>query len=111
MSHHPEKNTPTQGPPVSSVPDLPKSCSCSLATEDPTVILYPAMTEIIFLVESDNDSGYIAQALGESIITQADDLEILRKEVKDAVHCHFPDEKLRPKNIRLRIVQEELLAS
>ncbi|MDJ0580713.1 2-oxoisovalerate dehydrogenase E1 subunit beta [Crocosphaera sp.] len=69
------------------------------------------MTEIIFLVESDNDSGYIAQALGESIITQADDLETLKKEVKDAVHCHFPDEELRPKTIRLHIVQEELFAS
>lgn len=69
------------------------------------------MTEIIFLVESDNDSGYIAQALGESIITQADDLETLKQEVKDAVHCHFPDEELRPKIIRLHIVQEEVFAS
>ncbi|MGK7885950.1 MAG: 2-oxoisovalerate dehydrogenase E1 subunit beta [Crocosphaera sp.] len=69
------------------------------------------MTEIIFLVESDNESGYIAQALGESIITQSDDLETLKKEVKDAVHCHFPDEELRPKIIRLHIVQEEVFAS
>lgn len=35
------------------------------------------MTEIIFLVELDIDGGYIAQALGESIITQADDLDTL----------------------------------
>ena len=42
------------------------------------------MTEIIFLVETDDDGGYVAQALGESIITQADDLETLKKEVKDA---------------------------
>ncbi len=69
------------------------------------------MTEIIFLVESDEENGYIAQALGESIITQADDLETLKKEVKDAVHCHFPDENLRPKIIRLHIVQEEVFAS
>ncbi len=69
------------------------------------------MTEIIFLVESDDESGYIAQALGESIITQADDLETLKQEVKDAVHCNFPDEKLRPKIIRLHIVQEEVFAS
>jgi predicted RNase H-like HicB family nuclease len=69
------------------------------------------MTEIIFLVELDDDGGYIAQALGESIITQADDLETLKKEVKDAVHCHFPDENLRPKIIRLHIVQDEVFAS
>ncbi len=37
------------------------------------------MTEIIFLVEPDVEGGYIAQALGESIITQADDLESLKK--------------------------------
>ena len=69
------------------------------------------MTEIIFLVESDIDGGYVAQALGESIITQADDLDALKKEVKDAVHCHFPDESLLPKIIRLHIVQEEVFAS
>jgi hypothetical protein len=50
------------------------------------------MNEIIFLVEPDIESGYIAQALGESIITQADDLESLKEEIKDAVHCHFPNE-------------------
>ncbi|BBD55389.1 hypothetical protein [Planktothrix agardhii] len=69
------------------------------------------MTEIIFLVESDIEQGYIAQALGESIITQADDLESLKQEIKDAVHCHFPDQALRPKIIRLHIVQEEVIAS
>ena len=57
------------------------------------------MTEIIFLVESDIEGGYIAQELGELIITQADDLEILKQEIKDAVHCHFIDEILRPKII------------
>jgi predicted RNase H-like HicB family nuclease len=62
------------------------------------------MTEIIFLVEPDEDGGYVAQALGESIITQAEDLETLKQEVKDAVHCHFPDETLRPKIIRLHII-------
>ncbi len=68
------------------------------------------MTEIIFLVESDVEGGYIAQALGESIITQADDLESLKKEIKDAVHCHFSDQILRPKIIRLHIVQQEVIA-
>lgn len=69
------------------------------------------MTEIIFLVKPDDEGGFIAQALGESIITQADDLETLKKEVKEAVHCHFPNESLRPKIIRLHIVQDEVFAS
>lgn len=68
------------------------------------------MTEIIFLVEPDVEGGYIAQALGESIITQADDLESLKQEIKDAVNCHFIDETLRPKIIRLHIVQQEVIA-
>ncbi|ELR96751.1 hypothetical protein [Gloeocapsa sp. PCC 73106] len=68
------------------------------------------MNEIIFLVEPDIDGGYIAQALGESIFTQADDLDTLKIEIKDAVNCHFIDENLRPKIIRLHIVQQEVFA-
>lgn len=67
------------------------------------------MNEIIFLVESDIDGGYIAQALGESIFTQADDLETLKTQIKDAINCHFIDEKVRPKIIRLHIVQQEVI--
>jgi len=55
------------------------------------------MTEIVFLVEDDPEAGYTARALGKSIFTQADDLKILRQMVRDAVHCHFPDERSRPK--------------
>lgn len=69
------------------------------------------MTEIVFLVEDDPDGGYTARALGESIFTQADDLKNLREMVRDAVHCHFPDEQSRPKIIRLHIVRDEVIAS
>ncbi len=60
-------------------------------------------TEIIFLVEQDPEGGYTAQALAESIFTEADDLEILKIMVKDAVHCHFETPADRPKIIRLHI--------
>ena len=69
------------------------------------------MTEIIFLVEEDIDGGYIARSFSEAIFTQADDLIDLRTMVKDAVHCHFPDEQNRPKLIRLHIVHDEVIAS
>jgi hypothetical protein len=69
------------------------------------------MTEIVFLVEEDLESGYIARSLTESIFTQAEDLETLRVMVRDAVHCHFSDELTRPKLIRLHIVRDEVLAS
>jgi hypothetical protein len=46
-------------------------------------------TEIIFLVEQAPEGGFTAQALNESIFTEADDLETLKIAVKDAVNCHF----------------------
>jgi hypothetical protein len=49
--------------------------------------------EILFLVEDDPDGGYTASALGQSIFTQADDMETLRVMIRDAVHCHFPGEE------------------
>jgi len=66
------------------------------------------MNEIIFLVETAPEGGYTARALGESIFTEADDLENLREQVRDAVNCHF--EAGKPKIIRLHFVSEEVLA-
>ena len=66
------------------------------------------MSEIIFLVEEDIEGGYIAKALGESIITQGETLEELKKNIKDAVNCHFEEEQ-KPKIIRLHIVKEEVI--
>lgn len=68
------------------------------------------MTEIVFLVEDDPDGGYTARALGESIFTEADDVETLREKVRDAVRCHFPDEKDRPRAIRLHFARDEVIA-
>ena len=67
------------------------------------------MEEIIFLVEESGDGGYTAKGLGVSIFTEADSMEELRAAVKDAVHCHFDDEKRRI--IRLHIVKDEIIAA
>jgi hypothetical protein len=56
------------------------------------------MDEIIFLVEDAPEGGYTARALGASIFTEADDLNQLREQVRDAVRCHF-DEGQEPKMI------------
>ena len=69
------------------------------------------MTEIVFLIEEDPDGGYNARAVGESIFTQADDLDRLREMVRDAVRCHFPDATARPKMIRLHFVRDEVIAA
>ncbi|TFI50931.1 2-oxoisovalerate dehydrogenase E1 subunit beta [Mastigocladus laminosus UU774] len=58
-------------------------------------------SEIVFLIEEDPESGYVATALGEAIFTQASDMTTLKEMVRDAVRCHFPDENTRPKVIRL----------
>lgn len=68
------------------------------------------MSELIFLVEDAPEGGYTARALGESIFTEADTLDELRRQVGDAVRCHFEDGQA-PRVIRLHIVREEVLAA
>lgn len=67
------------------------------------------MNEIMFIVEEAPEGGWSARALGESIVTEADDIESLHRQVRDAVHCHF-DEGHAPKIIRLHFAREEVLA-
>ena len=67
------------------------------------------MNEIFFLVEEATDGGYTARAIGESIFTEAETLQELKVNVREAVHCHF-DEANLPKIIRLHLVKEEILA-
>ncbi|SFI90153.1 type II toxin-antitoxin system HicB family antitoxin [Planctomicrobium piriforme] len=61
------------------------------------------MTEILFLVEEDAEGGFVATAVSDYIVTQADDLDSLRENVRDAVQCHFEDASARPKVIRLHL--------
>jgi hypothetical protein len=67
------------------------------------------MNEIIFVIEEAVDGGFTARALGESIFTEAETLDALRQQVRDAVNCHF-DEAKGPKVIRLHFVRDEVLA-
>ncbi len=67
------------------------------------------MNELIFLVEEAPEGGFTARALGQSIFTEAETLEELRRNVRDAVQCHF-DEGRAPKVIRLHFVRDEVLA-
>ena len=50
------------------------------------------MNELIFLVEEAPEGGFTARALGESIFTEAPDLNELRTQIRDAVKCHFDKE-------------------
>jgi predicted RNase H-like HicB family nuclease len=69
------------------------------------------MSEIIFEVREDEAAGgYIASALGVGIHTEADTLEELRTNVKEAVDCYFDESMAAPKIIRLHFVRDEVLA-
>jgi predicted RNase H-like HicB family nuclease len=46
-------------------------------------------TEIIFSVQELPEGGYGARALGYSIFTQADTIDELKRNVREAVQCHF----------------------
>ena len=59
------------------------------------------MSDLIFLVEEAPEGGFTARARGAAIFTEADDSEGLRKQVCDAVRCHFDDGQ-RPRVIRFR---------
>jgi predicted RNase H-like HicB family nuclease len=67
------------------------------------------MNELVFIVEQESDGGYVAEAVGESIVTQGDDWNELRANVRDAVESYFFDSKTRV-SIRLHMVRDEVLA-
>ena len=70
------------------------------------------MTEILFIVEEADEGGYVAHAVGASIVTEAGDLDQLREMVRDAVRCHFDDaDAHRPQLIRLHLVHDEVIAA
>ncbi|MVN21574.1 2-oxoisovalerate dehydrogenase [Mucilaginibacter sp. HMF7410] len=66
------------------------------------------MNEVFFLVEEAIEGGYTAHALGEPIFTEAETLDELKSEIREAVHCHFEEDQM-PKIIRLHMVKEEIL--
>ena len=48
------------------------------------------MSQIIFEVSKDEiDGGYSASAVGYGIHTQADTLDELRRNIREAIDCHF----------------------
>lgn len=67
-------------------------------------------SEMIFMVEEDPEGGYTAKALGISIFTQANTLDELKINIKNALDCHFEKKENIPSVVVLHIVREETLA-
>lgn len=68
------------------------------------------MTELVFIIEEDPEGGLNARAVGQAIFTQADSLDELRKNIREAVECHFDDDEQRPRVVRLHFTRDEVLA-
>ncbi|MCF8357426.1 MAG: type II toxin-antitoxin system HicB family antitoxin [Prolixibacteraceae bacterium] len=47
------------------------------------------MNEIIFIVQESSEGGLEAKTLGHSIFTEADTIEELKQNIREAIHCHF----------------------
>lgn len=67
------------------------------------------MNELVFEVTQEADGSFVAEALGESIFTQADSWDELRANVREAVATHFFDRQV-PARVRLHLVRNEVLA-
>ena len=62
------------------------------------------MNELAFEVTREADGGFVAEALGESIITQADTWDELRGNVREAVRAFYFDQPA-PSRLRLHLVK------
>lgn len=67
------------------------------------------MNELVFEVMQEADGGFVAEALGESIITEAASWDELRANVREAVAAFYFD-RPAPQRIRLHFVRDEVLA-
>ena len=70
------------------------------------------MDEIVFIVQDDPDGGFNARSLGmdSSIFTEGEDLAELKRNIMEALRCHFIDEAAIPRLIRLHYSKDEILA-
>ena len=66
------------------------------------------MNEFVFEVTQETDGGFVAECLTESIVTQADTWDELRRNVKEAVEAYCFD-KPQSSVIRLHLIRDEVL--
>jgi len=67
------------------------------------------MNELVFEVTQEADGGFVAEALGESIVTQADTWDELRDNVREAVRAFYFD-RPAPLRLRLHLARDEVIA-
>lgn len=65
--------------------------------------------ELIFIVEDSEEGGYTAKALEHAIFTEAESINELKNNIKEAVKCHFEENDL-PLLIRLHYTKDEVMS-
>jgi predicted RNase H-like HicB family nuclease len=72
---------------------------------------FASRNELVFDVIREADGGFCAECLTDSIVTEGNTWEELRKNVREVVRAFYFDqpEKL-PSRIRLHLVRDEVLA-
>lgn len=69
------------------------------------------MNELIFEVTQEEDGGYVAECLTESIVTEGDNWTDLKAAVSEAVQGFFFDDPKRAKcTIRFHLIRDEVFA-
>lgn len=66
-------------------------------------------TDLTFDVSQEPDGGFVAEAVGEDILTQGDTWGELCRNVREAVAAHFFD-RTPPASVRLHLVRDEVLS-
>lgn len=69
----------------------------------------PGTGEIVFEVLQDQDGGFVAECLSESIITEADTWQELRANVREAVSADYFDGSPVERS-RLHLVRDEIIS-
>lgn len=69
------------------------------------------MNELVFDVVQEADGGFCAECLSDTIVTEGDTWEELRRNVREVVRLFYFDEPHKlPATIRLHLVRDEVLA-
>jgi hypothetical protein len=67
------------------------------------------MNEIIFIVKESPEGGLEGRALEHSIFVEGETYDEIKKNIRDAIHCHF--EKEPPRIVRVHYSWEEIFAA
>ncbi|MBN2474652.1 MAG: hypothetical protein JXB62_08585 [Pirellulales bacterium] len=69
------------------------------------------MTELVFQVEESPDGRLVARAVDKAIAVEADSVEELPAEIRDAIDRHFAAAGARPDTVHLYFFHEGALMS